>query len=212
MGIDYLAQARGARPADDPKAIIRRLNTTLPGLWLNDYLAKSPGSHLPLEVTPSGKAGDGPFISYWFDLASQSDDAKQVRNGASKDVTEDRVIVCWGVSRAEPGSSRDKSRIGSFLKGVWSTQYKCRDRGHLFAHTMGGGMDINLVPQLANINRDASGIWRRFEIAAAANPGSFAFVRPIYKDRSWTPSQLEWGLFFLPPDHTLAFEGGVVDN
>lgn len=204
--IDYLGLARRARPRNDPGAVVLHLDDALPNLWLDDYLASASGEHMPLFVTPSGEPGKGPFISYLFDLISLASE-----KAGKKTEAHDRVIACWGVTRREPGSTRDRNRIGGFLKGVWSAQYKGRDRGHLFAHTAGGGMDINLIPQLSKINRDPAGAWRRFETLAATNPGSFVFVRPVYKDETWVPSALDYGLFLFSGKE-VSFQGGQVPN
>jgi hypothetical protein len=61
-----------------------------------------------------------------------------------------------------------------------------------FAHTMGGGLDINLFPQAARVNR--GGLWRQMENYCARKPGTFCFVRPIYADTSWRPAQIEYGI------------------
>src|SRR5258706_9510125 len=59
-------------------------------------------------------------------------------------------------------------------------------RGHLAAHAIGGGTDINLVPQDAALN--VSGAWRRLERWAQARPGAFLAVEVSYDDDSQTPA------------------------
>ena len=158
------------------------LNKALPPLWAAAYPTK--GGEL-LTVTQGGDAGEEGAVSTMFDLQPKG----------SK--VEDRVVAVWGLSRAEPANTRDTGRMAGFLGSVWSATYAGRDRGHFFAHTMGGGTDINLFPQLASVNR--GGEWRRMERYAVEHPGTFCFIRPIYAGSSWTPSQLEYGLIKLPP-------------
>jgi DNA/RNA non-specific endonuclease len=100
--------------------------------------------------------------------------------------------------------------MAGFLGGVWSDTHPGRDRGHFFAHTMGGGTDINLFPQLASVNR--GGEWRRMERYAVEHPGTFCFIRPIYAGTSWTPSQLEYGIYKMPPADAFGFWGNVFPN
>ncbi len=123
---------------------------------------------------------------------------------------DDRVVAVWGLSRTEPADTRDRGRMGGFLKGVWSDAYPGRDRGHFFAHTMGGGTDINLFPQLSTVNR--GGEWRQLEIFAAAHPGTFCFIRPFYAGSGWTPTALEYGIFKMPPKGACTFWGNLFPN
>jgi hypothetical protein len=171
------------------------LNGVLPPIWAAGY--PSGGGQLTT-VTLGGEQGEDGAVSTMFDLRSKG----------SK--TDDRVVAVWGLSKAEPADTRDKGRMAAFLKGVWSSVYAGRDRGHFFAHTMGGGTDINLFPQLASENR--GGEWRRMETYAADNPGTFCFIRPIYGSRSWTPAKLEYGIFKLPPADAFQFWGNVFPN
>ena len=83
------------------------------------------------------------------------------------------------------------------------------DRGHFIAHGAGGGLDLNLFPQLALLNRGWSRqgrLWRQLERYAARNPGTPLLVRPIYRDDSWRPSVLEFGLII---EDTFRVEGFI---
>ncbi|MDX6699080.1 MAG: hypothetical protein QOE65_2477 [Solirubrobacteraceae bacterium] len=56
---------------------------------------------------------------------------------------------------------------------------------------------MNLVPQDAALNRGRSSAgrrWRAMERKAAEHPGTPLFVRPVYTDSSWVPTQIEYGL------------------
>jgi hypothetical protein len=174
---------------------IAYLNKALPPIWASQY--PETGGEL-LTVTLGGKQGENGAVSTMFDLQPK-------KSGA-----DDRVVAVWGLSKAEPANTRDTSRMAGFLKGAWSAAYPGRDRGHFFAHTMGGGTDINLFPQLLSVNR--GGEWRRMEQYAADNPGTFCFIRPIYKGSSWTPSELEYGIFKLPPNDPFKFWRNIFAN
>ncbi|MBL6077554.1 DNA/RNA non-specific endonuclease [Belnapia sp. T18] len=171
-----------------------KLDERLQEIWIEAY--PMTGGEL-LTVTLGGKPGEAGAVSTLFDLQPKG----------SK--TEDRVVAVWGISKSEPANTRDTSRMAGFLNGVWSPTYAGRDRGHFFAHTMGGGTDINLFPQLAAVNR--GGEWRRMERFAVENPGTFCFIRPIYRGSSWTPAELEYGIYTMPPQ-PFRFWGNLFPN
>jgi hypothetical protein len=181
--IDYVKATRGLPNPLGQAGAFAYLDKVLPPLWIAEYPAH--GGEL-LTVTLGGKAGEPGAVNTLFDL----------RHKRSR--VEDRVVAVWGLSRSEPAGTRDTARMAGFLGGgAWSQAYPGRDRGHFFAHTMGGGLDINLFPQVASINR--GGEWRRMERYAAEHPGTFCFIRPIYRTHHWTPAQLEYGIIKLPP-------------
>jgi len=47
---------------------------------------------------------------------------------------------------------------------------------------------------------------------AAEDPGTFCFIRPIYRSSSWVPSELEYGIYKLPPTEALSFWGNLFKN
>ena len=161
-----------------------------------------------LTIKFNDKSKPGFFIKTMFDYVSDPSARKRGRNREQS--AEDRVVAVWGLSRAEPAESRDKSRMAGFLRGAWAGAYAGYDRGHFFAHTMGGGLDINLFPQIANVNR--GGNWRKMEVECAGNPGTFCFIRPIYSNSSWKPTRLEYGIFRMPPAYALNFLGAEFSN
>ncbi len=95
-----------------------------------------------------------------------------------------------------------------FLQGKWAGDQD--DRGHFFAHTMGGGLDINLFPQAIRVNR--GGLWRQMENYCSRNPGTFCFIRPLYTDRSWRPTSLEYGIFKTETGRAPEFWGNTFAN
>jgi hypothetical protein len=182
----------------DPAKILAYLNERLPPIWAASYCASTPKAGQLLTVTLDDQGHPGVFVKTMFDL----------RQGSSE--RDDRVIAVWGLSRQEPAATRDKSRMAGFIKDDWSKAYPGRDRGHFFAHTMGGGVDINLFPQLASINR--GGDWRAMEKYAVEHPGSLCFIQPLYRGATWTPDRLIYGIFKMPPNEKLAFFGKFFQN
>ncbi len=78
------------------------------------------------------------------------------------------------------------------------------DRGHFMSHRQGGGLDINLFPQRADINQGRTRLgaeYRAMETACVAKPGVdpvFCCSRPIYNDGSWVPLELEYAVIYNP--------------
>jgi hypothetical protein len=173
---------------------ITHLDRELPAVWQAAYLAMPGSTENLVTITQDDGSRAGAFCRYLFDHAS---DSSSVANSSAGSNAEDRVSAVWGTSRKSDARARDTSRIKGLPKGPRSTD----DRGHFFAHTMGGGLDINLFPQSSRVNR--GGLWRRMENYCAKNPGTFCFVRPIYADMSWRPAQIEYGIIKaesgLPP-------------
>jgi hypothetical protein len=102
------------------------------------------------------------------------------------DYNAERLIAAWGVSQGRHGAARDASR----MKGHPLSDSAHYDRGHAIPHRLGGPTDINLVPQLARINR---GDFRPLEIAAVATPGAFYFTYWSCR-RGQTPVAVDQGL------------------
>ena len=149
--------------------------------WTTEYAALTPWVPEILEI-------DLGALVYLFDAAPTT--------GAAEARGDDRVVVVWGRSQPPP-APRDRGRLAGFipLPGSWSA--RGRDRGHLVAHAAGGGLDMNLVPQAAALNRGRSQAgrrWRALEREASSRPGTPLFVRPIYHDASWAPAALEHAL------------------
>lgn len=98
------------------------------------------------------------------------------------DVAQARVVGVHGHS-APPATAYPRAR----MRGFPLPRSKRRlVRGHLAAHTVGGGTDINLIPQDAALN--VSGAWRRLERWAQARPGAFLAVEVTYEDGGQTPA------------------------
>lgn len=106
------------------------------------------------------------------------------------DTRADRLVAAWGISGPKPVAPRDKSRMASHPLSVGPLYH----RGHAIAHSLGGGTDINLVPQLGRLN---VGSFRSLEKLARDNPGSLYFTYWLYEGAraaGQTPSAVEQGL------------------
>jgi hypothetical protein len=139
-----------------------RVVPTLVDAWLSDY-RRSWSCDDIIETSTDG-------FSYLFDVSNQ------------------RLIAAWGISRGRHAGARDKARMAGHPLSAGANYH----RGHAIPHTLGGPTDINLVPQLGKIN---IGPFRRLEKEAVATPGALYFTYWIYADQSGqTPVSVEQGL------------------
>ena len=180
--IDYRAVVAGAAAGAGQAALHALLFERLPDLWCERYEAMPNDGTEIVELEDDG-------YRFLFDL------------------TAERVVAAFGLSGHNPGR-RDASRMAGFLPKTGGMSYRERflashghryDRGHFMSHRQGGGLDINLFPQRADINQGRSALgsqYRAMERAAVTHRGTFVFSRPIYDDRSWVPAELEYGLVF----------------
>jgi DNA/RNA non-specific endonuclease len=110
------------------------------------------------------------------------------------DLGYERLIAAWGVSAGRNAEARDKAR----MQGHPLSAGPLYHRGHAIPHTLGGGTDINLVPQLAKVN---VGRFRVLEKKAVATPGALYFTFWLYPrtlaGAKWpvqTPTGVDQGL------------------
>jgi len=105
------------------------------------------------------------------------------------DIQAERLIAAWGISRGRTVRTRDASRIAGHPRSSDERYH----RGHAIAHTLGGGTDINLVPQLASVN---IGPFRQLEREALKAPGALYFTYWSYNDpHTQQPTAVDQGLF-----------------
>ncbi|MDX2262269.1 MAG: hypothetical protein SFU84_11290 [Gemmatimonadales bacterium] len=158
---------------------IVRFTIALRDAWRTDYGATSAHAPNLLEFEDHG-------FTFLYDQTS-----------ASGEPVEDRLVAGLGHSRAGTGR-RPGSRIRGLLGGGLVIPGKGRfDKGHLLAHSAGGGTDVNLFPQNLTLNRGQSPAGRRYremERYAATHPGTLVFSYLKYNDASWVPVALEYGL------------------
>jgi hypothetical protein len=177
--LDYAALAAAYGPtAASWDAFVRE---TLEAAWIASYRSATAWTTEVLEI----RQGELVFL---FDAAPTLKRAPESGD--------DRVVAIWGRSRA-PGQRRDRGRLAGFLPNPLAWSRAGLDRGHFVAHAAGGGLDLNLFPQLSVLNRGRSPrgrLWRRMEDYAARHPGTPLFARPVYDDSSWRPESIEVGL------------------
>ncbi len=105
------------------------------------------------------------------------------------DVAQERTVGVYGRS-APTSEARPESRIRGHPS--YNRDETQTDRGHLAAHTMGGGADINLVAQDHAVN--IGGAWRGFERYGQENPGTFFAVQVEYETDQDRPSGFVYGM------------------
>ncbi|HEY4249705.1 MAG TPA: hypothetical protein VGM87_00810 [Roseomonas sp.] len=152
-------------------AVKDRLAALLPDLWCEAYTTMSRGSVGIVEV---------PLDSYIYLF----------------DMTRERVVVAYGTSAPNP-EKRDSSRMAGWL-GKISDRFRGRgDKGHGMSHRQGGGLDINLFPQRADVNRGRSEQgkhYRALERYCATHAETFCFSRLLYDNQDWVPNAVEYGV------------------
>lgn len=197
--VDY-EEILAASPDLGIDGLIVFLSSVLPREWAAVYRALNPHCADLSIPTVSG-------FDYLFDSSSLF----VARGGLAADTAvADRVVAVCGRTRTLHGE-RDETRMKGAPLGTVELMYPPRkrryDKGHFMGHALGGGVDINLFPQVAATNRGASEAGRRFralERYALERPGTFCFARPLYSGFSDHPLLLEYGV--LRQDGTLWVE------
>jgi hypothetical protein len=143
------------------------LTDHLVDVWLDDYATRSDGTE-QVVCTTAAK------FSYLFDVEHA------------------RLIAAWGLSEGKFHEKRDSSRMRGSPLGNGPLYH----RGHAIPHTLGGPLDINLVPQRGSVN---VGPFRVLEIRAVASAGALYFTYWKYSrdTMSQTPVSVEQGLITL---------------
>lgn len=132
--------------------------------WAGQYRAETGGEAELVEV-------DLGTLTYLFDVAGQ------------------RVVGVYGTS-APTGAPRPNARMRGHPSYNKPGQAQT-DRGHLAAHAIGGGTDMNLVPQAHALN--VSRGWRDFERHLQRHLGTFFLVQVEYADETQRPSAFVYG-------------------
>jgi len=145
--------------------LVASIAETIEPIWCDEYYDCNPQAEL-LSVSLSDS---GTTFTYIFDLNLG------------------RVVVSYGI----PVYSTQK-RDAARMAGHPLEKGKGLHRGHLMANSMGGGTDINLVPQLGKLN---VGEFRKLEKLAREkalqNQRCLYSVRCLYFDDSQRPWKFE---------------------
>jgi hypothetical protein len=111
------------------------------------------------------------------------------------DLTLERTVVVWGVSRTVAANTRDNAYHGGYPRAGDGL-----DKGHAWSHAQGGREGgPNYFRQVRRLNqaRSENGrLWRAIEAHLAANAGLGAFIRLIYGkgNRTDRPDEVEYGV------------------
>jgi hypothetical protein len=171
----------------DAEAIIRFLSAELPSLWIEEYSEMTPR---PAHIVAATFEG----YQYLFDYYSIFDaGGAAVSHGRTG---EDRLVAVFGLS-SPPRSARDRSRMRGWCGATEKSFGSAWDKGHFIAHSIGGGLAINVFQQRREVNRgwsEEGKLYRSMERYCSLNPGSFCFSRPFYENLTGCPSALEFGL------------------
>ena len=136
------------------KNLIASLPDLLVPLWTDDYLQ----THRKAEMTLVDLTGGASSFTYIFDI------------------TRERNIVAFGIPMYLK-HKRDASRMAGHPLSDGADYH----RGHLMAHSLGGGTDINLVPQLGKLNIGAfRELEREVKKLSLEGVQCFYFVRTTY--------------------------------
>jgi hypothetical protein len=147
--------------------IVADISRSLVPLWCDDYFSGNRGA----ELVSVDLDNSGTVLTYIFDITLQ------------------RTIVAYGVPIFAK-HARDSGRMAGHPNSAGPDFH----RGHLIAHSIGGGTDINLVPQLGKLNiREFRIIERRVRDMAKQNLSCLYFARPIFSNTSQTPAMFEQG-------------------
>lgn len=181
------------------------LGEELPDLWCHEYRGMPGGSMDIVQVSDEG-------YFFLFDLTSErvvtafgvsqynaSDRDSSRMSGFLGKVTSKAALskVVEQAPSQEVGQDQKQQAQLGWRDRFFKTYGQLYDRGHFMSHRQGGGLDINLFPQRADINQghgQLGDLYRRMETACVVDR-VFCFSRPIYDDDSWVPRSLEYGVF-----------------
>lgn len=207
----YLWSPTGATQAPDAQdaGFFAFLHQQLPNLCCDAYAVMSGAGDQIVQLTDHG-------YEFLFDLGAERVVAAfgttqynpRARNSARMSGFLGQVTNKAELQRmalqGEAGRDRlDKAKL-SWRDRFFQTYRHKYDRGHFISHRQGGGLDINLFPQRADINQGLTPLgaeYRALETACVAKPGVdpvFCCSRPIYDDDSWVPAELEYAVIYNP--------------
>jgi hypothetical protein len=145
--------------------VVSELPDKLEPVWCDEYYFTNPSA----EIVLVNLDDSGSTFSYLFDIESE------------------RAIAAFGVPIYSK-HRRDAARMAGHPLSAGSKFH----RGHLIAHSIGGGTDINLAPQLGSLNIGQFRILeRRVRKLAQDNVRCLYCVRLIYLSSSQTPGYFE---------------------
>ena len=193
--LDYEAVLHEAR-VESTTNLVAYLRQHLPFKWRDLYVAAlSRPTHIVRFQCRT--------FEYLLDIYSELEVTGEVPYDQT---VEDRVVAVLGTS-TRPDEPRDATRMRGWLGETGELIRATRDKGHFIAHSIGGGLDVNVFSQDRTLNRGRSAqgkVYRQMERYCQEHPGTFCFSRPICGDQSSVPRWLEFGM--LKGDETLWVE------
>ena len=183
--IDYRRVCRSVRSSSIQELIVQLQNRLLVR-WKQVYEAAA--SHTPNII----------HVEYGtFDYICDSYSGMEALGEVAFDQrVRDRVVGVLGISL--PMRRRRRSSLpDGWIEHPEEIDSCGRDKGHLIAHAIGGGLDMNVFSQARGLNRGLSEqgkVYRLMERYCYEHPGTFCFGRPVYDDTSSVPRWLEFGL------------------
>lgn len=196
LSINY-DQILSRAPTGDTEDKIRFFSETLPYEWATAYRTLNPHRANIWRVPFNG-------FEYLFDHSSELVEQGVV---SEEDVVEDRLVAVHGRSQVNRGKRRDSLMRKHPLGTIFFIDSKSRikyDKGHFIAHSLGGGLHINLFPQSTAVNRgwsESGKLFRSMERYCQEHANTYCFSRPLYKGHSSHPHDIEFGV--LKADGTL---------
>ncbi len=183
---DILEQAQAEKPGQLGEVLAEEL----PHVWRDAYRQMTPHQTNILRFHSDG-------FEYLFDFPSEL-----VAEGAlgGERAVEDRLVAVHGRSRPATGKRRDSAIRGMPLgpaQTLAPSGPRGYDRGHFIAHSLGGGLDVNLFPQPSALNRgwtEEGKLFRAMERYCQRRPGTYCFSRPMYLGKSAHPAMVEFGV------------------
>jgi len=173
---------------DSMETKIASLMEELPQLWRDKYQQMSQRSVSLVRVRHNS-------FEYIYDNYSYL----EATGSVPYSLIEDRLVAVQGLSAPEAGA-RDDYRLRGWVGPTEKIYGRLYDKGHFIAHSLGGAVDrleLNVFVQRRNLNRGWSAEGKRYramEKHCLAQPGTFCFSRPLYRDQTSRPAFLEFGL------------------
>jgi len=183
--VNYLDLASQAPTDGGVRGLIDYLISLIPFHWQLVYSANT--RHQPNFI----RFESGGYL-YLFDHYSALEPSGEVAIDQS---VQDRVIGVLG--RSAPRRAPRRGRRRTWAPPPEELAGAERDQGHFMAHTIGGGLEINIFSQSRTLNqgRSAQGkCYREMERYCRLHAGTLCFARPIYADGTSVPRWLEFGL------------------
>ncbi|HEY4848782.1 MAG TPA: hypothetical protein VIH87_13610 [Methylocella sp.] len=210
LTIDYHAHVSRLK---DAEAFERFCSEDLPDLWCKAYREMPNAEFEIVQVTDGG-------YEFLFDLGADrvvaafgtsqfnpaKRDSERMKDFLGKTTSKEALntIVKKAPSTQVAGQRQQMAQL-SWRERFFLTYGHKYDRGHFMSHKQGGGLDINLFPQRADINQGHGRLGAHYramekECVHQAEQGApvFCFSRPIYDDESWVPAKLDYGIIYGP--------------